>query len=293
MRAISVLLVAIAYLSPTVAGWAFLVRSQVISEGASATFEITDDGGGFTFPYTMTVLKRVPNSNDQQVGLVLTSGNETTFYWTCNQPAGAYVRFRLMSAAQVNAATSDYYEIQASTYHPSAQATASSLSVLSVQSTSSLYAKTQTARGSGTATASDTTATSSPSPSSASPGRAPVGAIVGAVIGGVLLLAILGIIAFWIRRRKRSSVDTQGMAQHDYNPHVTPFTHGQTTQTIIPPAGYVSQSNFEEEPPIYSPRDTETTTYFTGSGSGRTESSYRSPPLTGKSRYLPVNTQLN
>ncbi|CAE6535993.1 unnamed protein product [Rhizoctonia solani] len=290
MHAISVLLVAIAYFSPTVVGWAFLVRSKTISEGASATFEITDDGGGFTFPYTMTVLKRVPNSNDEQVGLVLTSGNETTFYWTCNQPAGAYVRFRLMSAAQVNAATSDYYEIQASTYQPSAQATASSLSALSVQSTSSLYMKTQTTQGSGIATAPSTTASSSPSP--ASSGQTPVGAIVGAAIGGVLFLAVLGIIAFWIRRRKRSSVDTQGMVQHDYDPYVTPFTHGQTTQAI-PPAGYVSQSNFEEEPPVYSPHNTEATTYFTGSESGRTQSSYRSAPPTGKSRYLPVNTQAN
>ncbi|KAJ1302650.1 hypothetical protein OPQ81_002967 [Rhizoctonia solani] len=281
MRAISLFLVPIAYLSPTVAAWAFLVRSKVISEGASATFEITDDGGGFTFPYTMTVLKRVPNSNDEQVGLVLTSGNETTFYWTCNQPVGTFVRFRLMSAAQVNAATSDYYEIQ-----PSAQATASSLSVLSVKSTSSLYAATQTAQGSSTSIALGTSATSTPS--SASSRQAPVGAIVGAIVGGLLLLSALALV-FWIRRRKRSRVDNQAMAQYDSSPHVTPFTDGQTAQTIIPPVGYAPHSNFEEDPPVYSPHNTETTSYFAGSDSGRTESSYRPPPSTGKSRYLSIN----
>ncbi|CAE6395373.1 unnamed protein product [Rhizoctonia solani] len=281
------LFAAIAYLLPSVAGWAFLVRSQVISEGASATFEITDDGGGFTFPYTMTVLKRVANSNDEQVGLVLTSGNETTFYWTCNQPAGTSVRFRLMSGAQVNAATSDYYEIQ-----PSAQATASSLSVLSVQSTSSLYAKTQTTQGTGTASAPGATETSELS-TAVSSKRISTGAIVGAIVGGILLLVALGIVAFMIRRRKRYSTNTQDMTQYDSAPHVTPFTHSQTTQTIIPPMGYVSQSNFEEEPPVYSPRDAGTTTYFTGSESGRSESSYRPSPSTGKSRYLPVRTQPN
>ncbi|KAH7338838.1 hypothetical protein B0J17DRAFT_658674 [Rhizoctonia solani] len=273
------LLAAIAYLLPTVAGWAFLVRSEYISEGASATFEITDDGGGFTFPYTMTVLKRVANSNDEQVGLVLTSGNETTFYWTCNQPVGASVRFRLMSGAQVNAATSDYYQIQ-----PSAQATASSLSVASVQSTSSLYAKTQTAQGSGTASAPGATGTSEVSPAVSSK-RISNGAIVGAIVGGVSLLVVLGIVAFVIRRRKRYSTNTQDVVQYDSAPH--------TTQTIVPPMGYVSPSNFEEEPPVYSPRNDEATTYFTGSESGGTESSYRPSPSTGKSRYLPVRTQTN
>ncbi|KDN44839.1 hypothetical protein RSAG8_05312, partial [Rhizoctonia solani AG-8 WAC10335] len=103
----------------------------------------------------------------------------------------------------------------------------------------------------------------------------------------------LGFVALWMRRHKRSSVDTQGMIQYDPDPHVTPFTYSQLAQTIIPPAGYVSQSNFEEDPPLYSPRNTETTTYFTGSESGRTESSFRPPPLTGKSRYLPASTLPN
>ncbi|CAE6521321.1 unnamed protein product [Rhizoctonia solani] len=286
MRAISLFLIVIAYLFPTVAGWAFLVRSQAISEGASATFEITDDGGGFTFPYTMTVLKRASNSSDEQVGLVQTNGNETTFYWTCNQPAGASVRFRLMSAAQVNAATSKYYEIQ-----PSAQATASSLSVLSVQSTSSLYAKTPATQASETAT--KPSATIIDDSSSVSSTKTPVGAIAGAIVGALLLLGVLGFVAFWMRRHRRSSTSTQGMIQYDPDPHVTPFTHGQTAHTVVPPAGYVSQSNFEEEPPVYSPHNTEATTYFTGSESGRTESSYRPPPSTGKSQYLPVNTRPN
>ncbi|CAE6343030.1 unnamed protein product [Rhizoctonia solani] len=284
MRAISLFVVAVAYLLPTVAGWAFLVRSQVISEGASATFEITDDGGGFTFPYTMTVLKRVSNSADEQVGLVLTNGNETTFYWTCNQPAGTFVRFKLMSGAQVNAATSDYYEIQASS-----QATALSLSSLSVQSTSSLYAKTQTTQGPSTTTVTpSTTATNEPSSTSST---TPVGAIVGAIIGGVFLLAVLGLVIFWMHRHKRSSSNPQGMLQYDPDPHVTPFTHGQMAQTIIPPAGYVSQSNFEEEPPVYSPHNTDTTTYFSGSESGMTESVYRPPRSAGKFQYLPVSTR--
>ncbi|CAE6466419.1 unnamed protein product [Rhizoctonia solani] len=278
MRPVALFL-AIVYLSPTVAGWAFLVRSYVITEGADASFEITDDGGGFTFPYTMSVLKRGSNSSDEEVGFVLTNGNETEFYWTCNQPAGSNLRFRVMSGARVNAATSRYYEVQ-----PGVRAIASSLSAESVRSTSSLHAQTQTT---DTAVASATT-TSTPSDSS---NKAPVGAIVGAIIGGVLLLFALGIIAFLVRRRKKSSADTQGMVHYNPHPHVTPFVHGQTEQTIVPPAGYVSHSNYDEEPPIYSPRNPEATTYFTGSESGRTEDSYRPPPPTGKARYLPVSTQ--
>ncbi|CAE6417257.1 unnamed protein product [Rhizoctonia solani] len=280
MRAV-VLFLAIAYLSPTVVGWAFLVRSYVITEGADASFEITDDGGGFTFPYSMTVLKRGSNSSEEEVGLVLTNGNETEFYWTCNQPAGSTLRFRVMSAARVNAATSKYYEVQ-----PGIQAIASSLSAESVRSTSSLHAQTQSMQISGTAGAS-ATATNSPSNSS---NNTPVGAIVGATIGGMLLLIALGAVAFLVRRRKKSNPHAPGMVQYDPDPHVTPFTHGRAEQTIIPPAGYVSRSDIEEEPPVYSPRNPATTTYFTGSESGRTESSYRPPP-TGKARYIPVSTE--
>ncbi|CAE6334737.1 unnamed protein product [Rhizoctonia solani] len=255
---VPVLFLAIAYLSPTVAGWAFRVLSTVITEGADAFFEVTDDGGGFWFPYTMTVFKRGSNSSDEQVGLVLTNGNDTEFSWNCNQPAGSSLRFSLMSAARVNAARSGYYEVQST----------------------SLQGQTQT-------TATSATATSAPSDSS---NKAPVGAIVGAAISGVLLLVALGAIVFLVRRRKKSSADTQNMVQYDPHPHVTPFLDGRTEQTIIPPAGYVSYSNFEEEPPVYSPRIPEATTYYTGSESGRTESSYRPPLLSGKARYLPVRT---
>ncbi|CEL56043.1 hypothetical protein RSOLAG1IB_07496 [Rhizoctonia solani AG-1 IB] len=271
---VPVLFLAIAYLSPTVAGWAFRVLSTVITEGADAFFEVTDDGGGFWFPYTMTVFKRGSNSSDEQVGLVLTNGNDTEFSWNCNQPAGSSLRFSLMSAARVNAARSGYYEVQ-----PSFQAMASSLSAASIRSTS-LQGQTQT-------TATSATATSAPSDSS---NKAPVGAIVGAAISGVLLLVALGAIVFLVRRRKKSSADTQNMVQYDPHPHVTPFLDGRTEQTIVPPAGYVSYSNFEEEPPVYSPRTPEATTYYTGSESGRTESSYRPPLLSGKARYLPVRT---
>ncbi|CAE6531046.1 unnamed protein product [Rhizoctonia solani] len=287
MHLVSLLFVAAAYLFPTVAGWAFLVRSQVISEGASATFEITDDGGGFTFPYTMTVLKRVTNSSDEQVGLVQTSGNETTFYWTCNQSAGTSVRFKLMSAAQVNAATSDYYEIQAtkrSGYRVQLEFAFCPLHVLLVRQ------NTNHRKIGDHHSIRDTkqSATATNEPSSAAT-QTPVGAIVGAIVGGVLLLVALGLVLFWMRRHKRPSA--QGMVQYDPDPHVTPFTHGQMAQTIIPPTGYVSQPNFDEEPPVYSPRDIENTTYFTGSESGRAESSYRPSPSTSKSRYLPVSTQ--
>ncbi|CCO30100.1 hypothetical protein BN14_04124 [Rhizoctonia solani AG-1 IB] len=252
---VPVLFLAIACLSPTVAGWAFRVLSTVITEGADAFFEVTDDGGGFWFPYTMTVFKRGSNSSDEQVGLVLTNGNDTEFSWNCNQPAGSSLRFSLMSAARVNAARSGYYEVQST----------------------SLQGQTQT-------TATSATATSAPSDSS---NKAPVGAIVGA---RRIAAGRLGAIVFLVRRRKKSSADTQNMVQYDPHPHVTPFLDGRTEQTIVPPAGYVSYSNFEEEPPVYSPRTPEATTYYTGSESGRTESSYRPPLLSGKARYLPVRT---
>lgn len=272
------LLVAITYLFGSVAGWGFL-PARSVAEGATATFQITNtDGGGYSFPYTMTVLKQVENSNDEQVGLVYT--NDTTFYWECNQAAGTSLRFRLVSKANVNAATSDYMTVQFG-----AQATASSLSLKSLASVTSKQDPTS-AQSSGTAAA-----TQAAGNDQISQENVPVGAIVGGVVGGVLVVLIIAFAIIRTRRARKSSYVPEVSQQEP----VTPFTYGHSPQQTVPPMGYVTYSSYpNEEPPVYSPHGTDAaTSYFTGPGSSTggamTEISETPPARRGKTGYAPVS----
>ncbi|KAF8600907.1 hypothetical protein BDV93DRAFT_257760 [Ceratobasidium sp. AG-I] len=150
-----------------VMGWGFSIRTTTFAEGALGEFEITnDDGGGYTFPYTMTVFKQAPDLSDEQVGIVY--ANKTVFEWWCNQPAGSNIWFRLMSAAAVNEATSRYYRVR-----PGAQATISSISTMSIASTAGLSQTSSSTQ--------PTPDTESPSSLHSSPKGIPTGAIAGAV----------------------------------------------------------------------------------------------------------------
>ncbi|KAF8600906.1 hypothetical protein BDV93DRAFT_525154 [Ceratobasidium sp. AG-I] len=270
-----------------VVGWGFAILSTTFAEGATGSFQITNnDGGGYSFPYTMTVFKQVPNTSDEQVGIVY--ANETSFYWTCNQPAGSNIKFRLMSSANVNAATSRYYLVQ-----PGAQATVSSISTMSVAST---------AKQGQTASSAEPTSTGGPA---ASPKGVPTGVIVGAIIGAVMLLLLLLVIVVRVYRLRRSKPIHEETAQPD---SVTPFTYGPSHLPSAPLMGYVSHSNINEEPPVYSPPGAQSTGY-PGSVSYPSSSSYSDPyevtyrghaahridvvppPRSGKSTLAPVSTR--
>lgn len=263
-------------------GWGFAIQTTTFSEGAMGSFLITNsDGGGYSFPYTMTVFKQVTNSSDEQVGIVY--ANETSFSWTCNQPAGSNIRFRLMSSANVNAATSNYFLV-----HPGAQATASSISTMSVASTARQ----------------GQTGSSSPEPTSTSGSAStvkgvPIGMIVGVIIGAVMLLLLLLAIIVRLYRLRKSKTTHEEPDQH--NP-VTPFTYGASHLPTAPLMGYASHSNISEDPPIYSPPGTQPTTYPSSSsysdpyetsyGSPSTERNEPVPPIrSGKSRFAPVGAR--
>ena len=120
----------------------------------------------------------------------------------------------------------------------------------------------------------------------------------------MLLLLLLIIIVRAYRLRKSKAIH-EGTAQHD---PVTPFTYGPSHLPSAPLMGYISHSNINEEPPIYSPPGTQPTGYASSS-SYPSSSSYSDPydvvhggpvahrievvpPLhSGKSRVPPVSTR--
>ncbi|KAG9119628.1 hypothetical protein FRC07_005276 [Ceratobasidium sp. 392] len=231
LRSLGLCLTVVVNLVQVVLGWGFLPPRRV-QEGANATFQITNnDGGGFFYPYTMTVFKKVLGKPDEQVGLVYT--NESPFYWDCNQPAGTVLEFRLVSKANVNYATSGNMTVQ-----PGAEAAASSISTQSVVSTASLFSKTA---------AQPTQTESGPQYGKA---NISTGAIVGVTVAGVLLLILLLLIAWWAYRRRKSKVAPE--ADHN-NDTITPFMHSQSHQRMLP-MGYVGgYATPSEEPPEYTP----------------------------------------
>ncbi|KAK6503983.1 hypothetical protein TWF506_002200 [Arthrobotrys conoides] len=56
-------------------------------------------------------------------------------------------------------------------------------------------------------------------PDSDSDGSTPVGAIVGGVVGGVLGLALIGVLIWWIRRKKQAEKKDAPTAPMAFNPH--------------------------------------------------------------------------
>ncbi|QRV80382.1 Transmembrane alpha-helix domain [Ceratobasidium sp. AG-Ba] len=252
LRGLALGLVSLAHLIQVAMGWAFQVPPRIV-EGANAEFEVVDDGGGFYYPYTMTVLKKVLGQPAQQVGLVYT--DVATFYWDCNQPAGTVLEFRLVSKANVNVASSGNMTVL-----PGAQAAASSVSVQSVASTASLFSRTagsssitsqapQTG-GSGTAQPS-VFASATSGVRTENPKGVPVGVAVGVSIAGVVLLVALLFLIWRVRRLRQDKDIPEPAFRHEES--ITPFMHGQPHQHT-PPLGYVSSyASPYEEPPEYAP----------------------------------------
>ncbi|KAG8694571.1 hypothetical protein FRC08_008400 [Ceratobasidium sp. 394] len=241
-------------LAQVVMGWAFGLPPRGIIEGANAEFRVVDDGGGFFYPYTMTVLKKVLNQPNQQVGLVY--ANETPFYWDCNQPAGTVLEFRLVSKANVNVASSGNMTVR-----PGAEALASSISVQSVASTASLFSRTATGQATQTGSNGDPS-TGTPLGGGAEVSKAKgisTGAVVGVSIAGALLL-ITVLLFLWCLCRRRNSKSTQEAAHPSDN--ITPFMQNQPHQ-LVPPTGHVSAyTHSYDEPPEYSPLSEPTNTQW-------------------------------
>ncbi|KAG9100948.1 hypothetical protein FS749_011456 [Ceratobasidium sp. UAMH 11750] len=203
----------------------------------------------------MTVIKKVLNQPNQQIGLVYT--NSTPFYWYCNQPAGTVLEFRLVSKANVNVASSGYNM----TVQSDAGALASSISVQSVASMVSLFSRTATSQATPTGTYGYPWATSTPvgggSEMSRDTKEVSASVVVGVGIAGALLLITLLFILWWVYRRGNPK-STQEPAHPSDN--IMSFMQNQPHQ-FVPPAGYVSAyTHSYQDPPQYPPPPEPTST---------------------------------
>ncbi|QRV94876.1 transmembrane protein [Ceratobasidium sp. AG-Ba] len=252
-------------------GWAFGFP-KMVQEGAGARCEVLDDGGGYSFPYTMTVLKKVLGQPPEQVGLVYT--NEFVFYWDCNQPAGTVLEFRLVSKSSINVASSGNITVR-----PGAEASASIISVQSIAVVDVSFdwgrVNSQTIQtGSSGAIQSSALASATSGVGTETLKGVPVSVVVGVSIAGfVLLVAIIFLI--WRMRRLRQDRHAREPVFLDESP-ITPFMHHQPDQHT-PPIGYVSSyASPQEEPPEYAPPSQTPSSWCPSTSTGYPSTTYPS-----------------